>query len=125
MKPFSRADRVSGQIKKILSDVLQKKIKDPRLKTVTITAVKLSRDLRFARIYFTTSLGSKDREAVDEGFKSALGYVKRTLAEELGLRYMPDLKFFYDQAFEHGARIDSLLKSIKIENGSNHSSIEK
>jgi len=125
MKPFSRADRVSGQIKKILSDVLQKKIKDPRLKTVTITAVKLSRDLRFARIYFTTSLGSKDREAVDEGFKSALGYVKRTLAEELGLRYMPDLKFFYDQVFEHGVRIDNLLKSIKIENGSNHTSFEK
>ncbi len=114
MKPFTRADRVGGQIQRALSDLLQKDIKDPRLKMVTITGVKLSRDLRIARIYFTTSGGGKkSREEAVEGFKNALGYVKRTLARQLGLRYMPDLKFFYDESFDYASRIDEVLKSIK------------
>lgn len=125
MRPYSRSDRVGGQIQKILSDILKKRIKDPRLKTATITAVKMSRDLKFARIYFTTSLGSNSREEVIDGFKSAFGYVKRSLAEQLGLRYMPELRFYYDQSFERGVRIDNLLKSIKLENGSNNTSSEK
>lgn len=83
----------------------------------TITVVRMSRDLRTARIYFTTSGGrSSSKEAV-EGFNSARGYVKRTLAQQLGLRYMPELKFIYDASFEYGSHIDKVLKSIKTDNG--------
>ena len=117
MKPFARSDRVSGQIQKVLSDILKKKIKDPRLEMVTIPGVKMSRDLRNARIYFITSGGQENIEHVTEGFKSALGYVKRTLASQLGLRYMPDLKFFYDESFNYGSRIDNIIKIINTENG--------
>ena len=117
MKPFSRSDRVSGQIQKVLSDILKKRIKDPRLEMVTITGVEMSRDLRIARIYFITSGSPKSIEEAAEGFKSALGYVKRTLASRLGLRYMPDLKFFYDESFNYGSRIDNIIKIINTENG--------
>jgi len=55
MKPFARSDRVSGQIQRALSDLLRKNIKDPRLEKVIITGVKMSKDLRLARIYFTLS----------------------------------------------------------------------
>ncbi|HDL07521.1 MAG TPA: 30S ribosome-binding factor RbfA, partial [Desulfobacteraceae bacterium] len=109
MKPFARADRVSGQIQKILSDILKKKIKDPRLKMTTITGVKMSNDLRLAKIYFTTSGSITSRERAIEGFKSAAGYVKRTLAAQLGLRYMPELKFFYDKSFDYGLKIEKML----------------
>lgn len=117
MKPYSRSERVSGEIQKVLSDILQKKVKDPRLKMATITGVKMSRDLKFARIYFTTPGSKKSKEETKEGFESALGYVKRTLANTLNLRYMPDLKFFYDESFDYGSHINNVLKSIKTDNG--------
>lgn len=115
MKPFARSARVSGHIQKVLSDILKKNIKDPRLEMATITGVKMSRDLKTARIYFATSGGSSKEAA--EGFNSASGYVKRALSQQLGLRYMPELKFFYDESFEYGSRIDKVLKAIKTDHG--------
>jgi len=125
MKPFARSDRVGGQIQKILSEILLKKVKDPRLKNASITDVKLSRDLRIARIYFVISGNKKNIEAVLEGFNSAVGYVKRTLARQLGLRYMPDLKFFYDESFDYGSHIDNVLKALNADNGPDNTLFEK
>ena len=125
MKPFARSDRVSGQIQKILSEILLKKVKDPRLENASITDVRMSRDLRIARIYFVTSGNKKNIEEALEGFKSALGYVKRTLARQLGLRYMPDLKFFYDESFDYGSHIDNVVKAVKADNGPNNTLFEK
>lgn len=115
MKPIARSDRVGCQIQKVLSDLLLKRVKDPRLKTVTITGVKMARDLKLARIYFITSGGKENMEAAVEGFKSAFGYVKRKLAAQLGLRYMPELRFFYDESFEYGEHIDKILDRIHDE----------
>jgi ribosome-binding factor A len=120
MKPFSRSDRVGGLIQKVLSDILKKEISDPRLKMAIITSVKTSRDLKTARIYFSISGGKQKIKDAAAGFESAKGYVKRTLAGKLGLRYMPDMKFFYDETFDYAAKIDTLLEQIKTENGPNH-----
>ena len=121
MSPFSRADRVGGLIQKVLSNILNKNIRDPRLKMTTITSVKVSRDLKQARIYFTASGGIQKKGDTIEGFNSAHGFIKRTLAHELDLKYMPHLKFFYDESIEYGAHIDELIESTKSKNGSNHS----
>jgi ribosome-binding factor A len=121
MSPFSRADRVGGLIQKVLSNILNKNIRDPRLKMTTITGVKVSRDLKQARIYFSTFGGIQKKGDTIEGFNSAHGFIKRTLAHELDLKYMPHLKFFYDESIEYGAHIDELIESTKSENGSNHS----
>ncbi|MDH3356753.1 MAG: 30S ribosome-binding factor RbfA [Desulfobacteraceae bacterium] len=123
MKPFVRSDRVSGQIQKVLSEILLKKIKDPRLEAATITSVKMSRDLKFARVYFVTSGGKESMEEATEGFKSALGYVKRKLAAQLGLRYMPELRFFYDDSFDYGSHIDKIIKTVKSEDEFNNTTI--
>ena len=121
MISFSRADRVGGLIQKVLSNILKKDIKDPRLKMATITGVKVSRNLKQARIYFTTSGGIQKKSNAIKGFSSAYGFIKRTLAHELDLKYMPDIKFFYDESLEYGAHIDELIESTKSENGPNHS----
>ncbi len=113
MKSYARNDRVAGLIHHVLAELLQKEISDPRLAQATVTAVKVSRDLRIAKIYFATVHGQAKSMAVLEGFNQAKGFVKRELAQRLGLRYMPDLKFFYDDAIEHGARIEELLKMVK------------
>ena len=116
MTSFTRAERVSGLIQATLSDLLQKGIRDPRLEMTTITGVKMSPDLKLARIYFTIYGGRDRSEAAVKGFDSARGYIKRNLARRLGLRYMPDLKFFWDESFEYGSHIDKLLKKITTGN---------
>ena len=117
MKPFSRADRVSGQVQRILSNLLYKHIRDPRLEAVTISEVKMSPDLKLAKIYYTLPDREKDRDKALAGFNSASGFVKKILAQELRLRYMPVLQFYYDDSFDYGARIDSLIKSLHKKNG--------
>ncbi len=118
-KPFKRSDRVGGQIQKVLSDLLKKKIKDPRLETATITDVQMAPDLKLAYIYYILNDKEKNKEAV-EGFNSAKGFIKRKLAQQLGLRYMPQIKFFYDKSFDYGAHINSVLKTIKADDEENH-----
>ena len=122
MIPFSRADRVGGLIQEVLSDLLKKSIRDPRLAMVTITSVKMSRDLKLARIYFSIYGDSSKRDAAAKGFESARGFIKRSLARRLGLRYMPDLKFFYDESFDYGSHIEQLLGKITTDNGPDHQS---
>lgn len=110
---FSRSERVGEQIQRAIAALLVKDLKDPRLATATITGVKMTRDLRIAHIYFAATPGQTiSQEDARQGFNSASGFVKRTLARELGLRYMPDLLFHYDTSFDYAARIDILLKSI-------------
>lgn len=113
MKPFSRSDRVGGQIQRVLSDLLRKDVSDPRLAGAIITGVKMTRDLRIAKVYFTTAGGKEKCRETEEGFKSAVGYVKRSLGRTLGLRYMPALQFYYDESFDYGANIEKLIKSTK------------
>jgi ribosome-binding factor A len=124
MKAFSRSDRVGSLILKHLSLILKKHINDPRLEMATLTGVKVSADLKHARIYFCITGGENKIKQAHEGFNSALGFIRRTLAPELGLRYMPSLTFFYDESFDYGARIDRLLGSLNIEHGENHPSVD-
>lgn len=124
MKAFSRADRVGSLILKHLSILLRKDIHDPRLDMTTITGVKMSPDLKLAKIYFCVTGGENRVKEAQEGFKSALGFIRRALAPELGLRYMPELAFFYDQSLDYGERIDRLLGSLNISHGEDSPSSE-
>lgn len=122
MTGYSRADRVGGLIQQILSDLLLRDISDPRLKMATISRVTVTKDLRLARIFFTTGSGQAGSADAAQGFRSAAGFIKRRLGPQLGLRYMPELEFYYDESFDHGARIDQLLKSIaSSSDGPDHS----
>ncbi len=109
---FKRADRVADLIKAELSEILLRRIRDPRIEFVTITDVKMSADLRSAKIYFV-QLG-KDRLDADleAGFEKARGFLKRELGKRLRLRYMPEVLFLYDRSFEYGSRIDRLLLEV-------------
>jgi len=120
MKSFKRADRVAGHIWKSLSELLNKKIKDPRLDPVTITGVRLNSDLRVAKVYYAINGGPAAKTEAEAGFNSARGHIKRSLAGSLGLRYMPDIRFYYDDSFDYGSHIDNLLRSINKDNAGNH-----
>ncbi|BBO69153.1 ribosome-binding factor A [Desulfosarcina alkanivorans] len=122
-RSFSRAERVGGQVQKVLAGLIQNGISDPRLAQATITGVSMSRDLRIAKVYFATHGGADGEHAALTGFESAKGFIKRELARELGLRYMPDLKFFYDASFDYGAHINRVLKSIQTDDEKNNPTV--
>lgn len=101
------------KIQSSLSDLLRKKINDPRLEMVTVTGVKLTQDLRDAYIYYTVSSGEKAQKEAQRGFEKASGFIRSSLAKKLGLRYMPKLRFVHDKSFDYGSHMNSLLKSLK------------
>ena len=120
MISFARADRVSGLLQEVLSEILKKDIADPRLRMAIITGVKMSADLKLASIYYTTSGDKNSINAAAQAFNRAHGYIKKKLAQQLELRYMPQLRFFYDESFDYGSRIEKLLKTISSENETDH-----
>ncbi len=124
MKPFSRAERVAGHIQRVLSTILIKETGDPRIATATITRVHVTADLRLARVYFTVHPETNDRQAVVEGFRNAKTFLKRRLAPELTLRYMPELEFFYDETFDQAARINQILKALQRNDAVDHSPVD-
>ncbi len=117
---YKRADRVADLIKAELSDILLRRIRDPRIGLLTITDVKMSDDLRSARIYFVQMGKDKLDAELQAGLEKAKGYLKRELGKRLNLRYMPDVFFFYDKSFEYGSRIDKLLMEIHEKDGADN-----
>lgn len=125
IKPFVRSDRVSGLIHEALSRLLQKSISDPRLESVSITGIKMSPDLKLAKIYFVISDHISTKEEAFTGFKKAKGFIKYTLAQKLKLRYMPDLQFYYDDSIDYGFHMNSVLKKIENDHTTNNQPPEK
>jgi len=110
---IKRADRVSDLIKAELSDILHKEIRDPVIGPVTVTDVKMSSDLRTARIYFVRLGSDLNAAEAEQHLQRAAGFLKRELGKRVSLRYMPDLVFVYDKSFEYGSRIEKLLADIR------------
>ncbi len=102
-----------------MSDILRKEVKDPRLHAVTITAVKVSDDLRNAKIYYV-EMGKDDlNEEIQAALAKALGFVRRELGHRLQLRFVPEIMFVHDKSFGYGNRIEKLLAEI-AEQDENH-----
>ena len=108
-----RADRVAAEIHKALSELLVRRSKDPRLEQVTITAVRLTPDLRLARVFFTLLDDRADRAACLAALRHAQPFLRRSVAEALALRYAPDFTFAYDTELEGARRIDALLRGLQ------------
>lgn len=111
MKPYTRADRVSGEIQYAITELLSKKMQDPRIEMATISSVKLSSDLRVASVYVAVFGDKKRVKEALEGFKASKGFIKKSIAPKLGLKFMPELRFFHDDSFDKAAQMDELIKS--------------
>lgn len=112
MSGFRRADRVADLIKMEISDLLLRQVRDPRIGALTITGVKVSDDLRSARIFFVEFGKNGCSDDVKEGLKKASGFLRREIGRRLQLRYAPELFFSYDPSFAYGERIETLITQI-------------
>jgi ribosome-binding factor A len=105
-----RPERVAEMVLREVSQLLLRDLKDPRLRSITLTRVRMSDDLRHGRIYFSHLQGRVQAEAAIKGFRSASGFIRRQLGRTLQLRYMPELDFEFDPGIENAARVESLLR---------------
>ncbi len=109
---YNRADRVADQIRMEVADILMRKIKDPRVRSVTVTDVELTKDLRIARVYVTTLERNEAERQVFDGLAKASGFVRAELGRRLTLRYLPELIFVKDVSGPRGDRILELLEGL-------------
>jgi ribosome-binding factor A len=112
-----RARRVQDLVREVLADLVLREIRDPRVGVVTVTAVRLSPDLKHARV-FVSSLGDDEsRKASVLALNHASSYLRRALGRTVRLKYVPELLFVEDTALETGRRVERLLDEIRDERG--------
>jgi ribosome-binding factor A len=97
-----------------LSQLLVRDLKDPRLRGVTLTRVRMSDDLRHGRVFFSHLEGRAHVAESVKGFRSAGGFIRRQIGRALQLRYTPELDFEFDPGLENAARVDALLRANRL-----------
>ena len=109
-----RLEKVGHLIRELVSEVIRE-LKDPRIGFAGINEVKISPDLRHAKIYISVFGSDKEKSDTLDGLNSAKGYIKRKIAPELSLRQIPDLSFALDESIENGVRISQLIDKAREE----------
>lgn len=113
-REFSRNARVASQLQKELALVLQRGVKDPRLGFITINEIEVTRDLAVAKVY--VSVMNADAETKKQNIKilnDAANFLRGELGHKMKMRSIPQLRFYYDNAFDTGLRITELLEQSK------------
>jgi len=112
MSPSHRSLKVADRIKVVVAQLLETKIKDPRLGFVTVTDARVTGDLQMASVFYTV-LGDEDaRASTAAALESAKGAIRSALGRELGLRITPSIEFFEDGLPESAKALDSLLARV-------------
>lgn len=124
MRRYKRVERVRDLLHQEVSLMLQRDIKDPRVQLVIITRVDLTEDLKYAKFYVTipsiTHTGGavipkEKKKEILGGLERARGYIRGELGKRLDLKYIPDIKFVFDEALEETHRVLQLLEEISSE----------
>ena len=112
-----RAERIAQRVKEELSELLLFEVSDPRLSGVSITDVRVDRELAYANIFFSALEGSERKEEILEGFSHAIGFLRHQLTQRIQLRSFPQIRFNWDPTPEHADRIDQLITSLHQDEG--------
>ena len=111
-----RIDRVATLIKQELASLLARhELRDPRIGFVTITDVKVSDDLKHAKVYYSVLGDDTVKEETAKGLEHSRGYLQQDLATNLKLRFTPRLAFSMDSSLDEGNKIDSIIRKIHEE----------
>ncbi|MBU2924471.1 30S ribosome-binding factor RbfA [Colwellia sp. 4_MG-2023] len=109
-REYARTDRVGQQIQKEIAVILMREIKDPRLSMTTVSAVEVTRDLAYAKVFVTFfNDNAEDIKTSLEVLAEAEGYIRSLLGKRLRARIMPHLRFVYDSSMSEGVRMSALV----------------
>ncbi|HPD00249.1 MAG TPA: 30S ribosome-binding factor RbfA [Acetivibrio sp.] len=107
---MDRIARISEEIKREISNIIQNELKDPRLSTlISITYVNVTKDLRYAKVYVSILGNDEEKNSSLEGLRSAAGFIRREIGHRVQLRYTPEIHFELDNSIEKGAYITKLI----------------
>ena len=110
-RDFQRSRRLEEQIQRLLSELIRREVKDPRVGLITITAVEVSADLSHAKVYFLPFDSKREVEPVLRALRSAAGFLRQHLKKALAIRHVPELHFSVDESIERGSRISALINA--------------
>lgn len=109
MAAEGRVQRVASELQKVISLLLRTKIKDPKLARTTITEIDLSRDLSYAKVYYTC-LVAEDGAYIAKAFEKSKVFFRSSIAKSLNLRIVPNLKFIYDKSLDYGMEMEDKIQ---------------
>jgi ribosome-binding factor A len=112
-REFARHLRVGAELQRILNDLLQSEVKDPRLKDVRVSEVDLSGDLGVARVYYSTLAPDADSKPVEAAFAKASAFIRMRVGREAKLRRVPELRFERDPSALQGEKISRLINQTR------------
>lgn len=110
-----RNSRIGEQMKKELSQIIQREIKDPRIGFVTVTGVEVTGDLQQAKVFISVMGSDEQKENSVKALQKAKGFIRSEVGRKIQLRHTPDLIFKMDESIEYGSKIENLLNDIKKE----------
>ena len=115
MTSHHRPERVAQMVQELLGELFARGMRDPRIGLVTITGVKMSPDLREARVFWTVHGDAEQRKHTGRGLDKARGFLRHEIGVQLKLRVTPELRFTYDEAIDRGERIEQLIRQVHDE----------
>jgi ribosome-binding factor A len=118
MSTHSRPERVGQEIQAAIAQILARgELRDPRIGYITITGVKVSPDLRVARVFYSMIGTEEERKETQKGLDAAKGYVRREVTSAVNLRVSPEIFFSFDESVGEGDKIDRLLREVRQKEG--------
>ena len=115
MRSFDRIDRIRSEMQRYVSDALRHSVKGYDLSEVTVTGVDVSRDCKYATVYYTVMEGGRDRKETAGILSKVRTVVQSAAGRRLGIRVVPQLRFAYDDAMERGLELGELFSQIEEE----------
>lgn len=113
MKGFARNDRLASQIKRTLSEIVLSDSELPSGMIISITDVELTKDLRYGKVFYSVLGDNTMRDKATQYFEKQTKNLRMEVASRIRVKFIPELKYLYDNSIERGQRIDQLLNQIK------------
>lgn len=108
-----RLNRISEEVKRVVSELIYNGLKDPRVNSMTtITKVEVTRDLRYAKIYVSVFGDKEEKENTLSGLESAKGFIRKEIGTRIDLRYAPEPIFTLDESIEQGIYMSKLIEEV-------------
>ena len=118
MGTHSRPERVGQEIQAAIGELINRgDLRDPRIGFITVTGVKVSPDLRVARVFYSMMGTAEEREQTQQGLDAAKPFVRREVTQRVNLKFSPEIFFSFDESVGEGDKIERLLREVRSKEG--------
>jgi len=113
----NRIMRISEEIKREVSNIIQNELKDPRVTgLISVTKAVVANDMKYAKVYVSIMANNtEEQNSILEGLKNAAGFIRKEVGQRINIRYTPEIIFQLDSSIEYGIKISNILKQISTD----------